>query len=85
MSGSDQRDEEYQPQLNELIPLSMAVEISGYTHPHLALLARQGKLWAMKIGGRWVTTESAVREYLARDPRPGPKTKEDDQSENEKI
>ncbi len=80
MSGSDQQDENNQPRLDELIPLSKAVDISGYTRHHLALLARRGKLWAMKIGGRWVTTESAVREYLARDPRPGPKPNLDNQS-----
>jgi hypothetical protein len=30
-------------------------------------------LWGAKIGRNWVTTEQAVRAYLARDRRPGPK------------
>ena len=62
------------PGLDELISLSKAAELSGLTQPHLALLVRQGKLWGHKIGRNWVTTEKAVREYLARDRRPGPKT-----------
>ena len=62
-----------QPSLNELIPLSQAAEISGLTQPHLALMIRKGKLWGQKIGRNWVTTEPAVREYLARDRKPGPK------------
>jgi len=81
MSGSNQLDDSDQPRLEDLIPLSKAAEISGYTQPHIALLARRGELWASKIGGRWVTTEKAVREYLARNLRPGPKPKQDDQAE----
>lgn len=73
MPASDREDEDYQPGLEELIPLSQAAKISGLTAPHLALLARNGELWARKIGERWVTTEKAVKAYLARDRRPGPK------------
>lgn len=59
----------------ELIPLSEAAAISGLTQEHLALLARRGRLKARKIGRDWVTTRSAVKEYLgnaflrSRDPR----------------
>jgi excisionase family DNA binding protein len=56
-----------------LISLSEAAEISGLSSGHLRLLASQGKIWAAKIGRNWVTTEAAVREYLAQDRRPGPK------------
>jgi hypothetical protein len=62
-----------QPRLDELISLSQAAELSGLTQPHLALLIRQGKLWGEKIGRNWVTTEIAVREYLALGHKPGPK------------
>lgn len=59
----------------ELIPLRKAAEISGLTRQQLAFLIRQGKLWGDKMGGRdWYTTKEAVREYMARDRRPGPKT-----------
>ena len=75
MSGSRAGSDDYQPPLDELIPLKKAAEISGLTQGHLSLLIRNGDLWGTKMGGRnWFTTEEAVREYLARDPRPGPKT-----------
>jgi hypothetical protein len=63
-----------QPKLDEVIPLSKAAKLSGLTQEHLALLIRQGKLWGQKMGSPiWFTTEKAVREYLARDRKPGPK------------
>jgi len=75
MPDSNTRDGDYQPRLEDLISLQKAVKLSGLTRQHLALLIRQGKLWGSKLGGRdWYTTEEAVREYLARDRRTGPKT-----------
>jgi hypothetical protein len=73
MPGKPKQRISLQPPLDELIPLSMAAELSGLSLGHLGLLIRQGKLWGKKIGRNWVTTEPAVREYLARDRRPGPK------------
>ena len=68
-------DSDYQPRLEDLISLQIAVKLSGLTRQHLALLIRQGIIWGSKLGGRdWYTTEEAVREYLARDRRPGPKS-----------
>lgn len=63
-----------QPRLEDLISLKKAAEISGLSPDHLRRLAGGGELWGVKIGRNWVTTEQAVREYLARDRRPGPKT-----------
>lgn len=59
----------------QLISLAEAAEISGLSRGHLRLLAGQGKIWATKIGRDWLTTENAVREYIATDRRPGPKPK----------
>jgi len=61
----------------QLIPLSQAAELSGITQSHLRLLARQGKLWAKKLGRDWLTTEAAVKKYLATERKPGPKPKDD--------
>jgi hypothetical protein len=64
------------PSLDELIPLRKAANISGLTQEHLTYLIRKGKLWGDKIGSPiWFTTEQAVREYMARDRKPGPKPK----------
>jgi len=59
----------------KLISLAEAAEISSLSQGHLRLLVNQGKLWGTKIGRNWVTTEQAVRDYIATDRRPGPKPK----------
>ena len=41
--------------------------------PVVDLIGR-GEVAGIKIGRNWVTTEEAVREYLSKDRRPGPKT-----------
>ncbi|NLF78910.1 MAG: helix-turn-helix domain-containing protein [Chloroflexi bacterium] len=61
---------------SKLISLAQAAEISGFTPSHLRLLARQGKLWATKLGRDWLTTEAAVREYLAKERKRGPKPRD---------
>lgn len=64
-----------EPRLEELIPLRKAAELSGLSSSHLRLLVSRGEIWGKKLGRNWVTTAQAVREYLARDRRPGPKPK----------
>jgi hypothetical protein len=66
-----------QPSLDELISLSEAAKLSGLSHSHLRLLARNGEIWVKWLGRGWFTTEKAVQEYLARDRRPGPKPQSD--------
>lgn len=61
---------------NQLISLAEAAKSSGLSQGHIRLLAKQGKIWATKIGRNWVTTQDAVQAYLATNPRPGPKPKE---------
>ena len=46
------------------ISLGEAAAQFGLSHSHLKLLARSGKLRAIKIGHSWVTTREAVAEYL---------------------
>ncbi len=65
-----------QPRLDDLISLQEAAELSGFTTRHLRLLATSGEIWAKKLGRNWFTTAQTVREYLARDRKPGPKSKQ---------
>ena len=65
-----------QPNLGELITLSEAAELSGFTTRHLRHLAVNGEIWAKKLGRNWFTTAQAVREYLALERKPGPKPKQ---------
>jgi hypothetical protein len=73
MPGSNQENSPEQPRLDELITLREAAELSGLSHSHLRLLVRRGDIWGEKKGRDWFTTARAVREYLAREHRPGPK------------
>jgi excisionase family DNA binding protein len=58
----------------EWITLAQAAEISGFSRGHLRLLLRQGKLKGTKLGRDWLTTKAAIREYLAMERKPGPKS-----------
>ena len=55
---------DYKPDIDELISLRQAAEISGYTTNHLRLLVSKNELWAKKIDSFWVTTEKAILEYM---------------------
>ena len=71
MPGEVQEDSEYQPHWNELITLHEAAKLSELSPNHLRHLVSQGDVWGRKLGRDWFTTELAVKEYLARDSRPG--------------
>ncbi len=75
MSGSEQPDETYQPGLDDLISLSEAAKRTGLSASHLRLIVRRGEIWGRKLGRNWLTTEQAVRDYLAQEHKPGPKPK----------
>ena len=48
---------------SEYLPLAELARISGYAAPHLGWLVRQGRLPAVKRGGRWYSTVEAVERY----------------------
>jgi hypothetical protein len=50
-------DEHYQQ-------LAVLAKLTGHDPNYLGLLARQGKLEAMKRGGRWYSTQAAIQTYL---------------------
>lgn len=77
MPNKDPEGNEYQPRWNELITLQEAAKFSGLSYSHLRRIARQGDIWARKLGNNWFTTEQAVKSYLVRERRPGPKVKKD--------
>ncbi len=58
----------------QFISLSDASKRVGLSSDHLRRLAIDGKLWAVKMGRNWVTTEEALRAYLATNPKPGRKS-----------
>lgn len=48
---------------SEYVSLAELARISGYAAPHLGWLVRQGRLEAVKRGGRWYSTVAAVERY----------------------
>lgn len=60
----------------QLISVTAAARLSGLTPSFIRRLLRRGDIAGIKVGARsWLTTEAAVRDYLKRDRRPGPKPK----------
>jgi Fic family protein len=56
------------PDLNEkqgYISLQEATKYCDYSQEYLSLLARKGKLTAIKINKNWVTTREAVEDYMS--------------------
>jgi excisionase family DNA binding protein len=50
---------------DDFLSLREAAARTGLSASHLRLLARTGRIEAQRIGSYWVTTEAAVRAYLA--------------------
>ena len=76
MNDKDENKQK-QTRLDELISLREASDLSGLSQGHLSHLIRQSDLWGRKIGRNWVTTTKAMKEYLAHERRPGPKSKKE--------
>jgi len=55
----------------ELLSLAELAKDSKYSQAYLSLLARQGKLSAMKLGRNWLSSKKAVDEYIAKRQRKG--------------
>ena len=58
-----------------LISVTQASELSKLTPSYIRRLLRNGEMWGVKIGRNWLTTEKAVRGYLSKERRPGPKSR----------
>ena len=59
---------------SNLISVTEASQISGFTPAWIRRLISRGEIQGVKIGHNWLTTEEEIREYMQRDRRPGPKT-----------
>jgi len=64
-----------------LISVTEASQISGLTTSYIRRLLRQGIIEGVKISRNWLTTEEAIREYLGKERRPGPKTRQENHPE----
>ncbi|HWQ89227.1 MAG TPA: helix-turn-helix domain-containing protein [Desulfitobacteriaceae bacterium] len=63
------------PDIKDLITFSQGANIAGLSDRHLRKLAAANEIWAMKLGRNWYTTEKAIKDYLAKGIKRGPKPK----------
>jgi len=56
-------------QQKEYISLTEASKLCSYSQEYLSLLARKGKIHAIKQGRNWLTTAEAIQEYIAQHKR----------------
>ena len=59
----------------KFISVTEASVISGLTTSHVRYLLRNGEIEGVKVGRNWLTSEKAIRDYVATGHRPGPKTR----------
>lgn len=50
--------------VGKFISMSEAAKLTPYSAEYLSLLARKGRLEAVKVSRDWLTTEEAVKAYL---------------------
>lgn len=55
----------------KLISVTEAAEISNLTTRYIRRLIKEERIWGVKIGRNWLTTEKAIRDFLQTDRRPG--------------
>ena len=59
--------------MSEWISVKEAAEWTRYSESHIRYLLRKGEVEGRKFGRDWFTTKEALQEYIATNPRPGPK------------
>lgn len=50
--------------LDEFIDLKTASKLSGIAPVTLRTQVEKGRLWAIKLGGQWITTRERLQQYL---------------------
>jgi len=60
---------------SRLISVTEASRISGLSTGFLRRMLRRKEIEGVKIGRNWLTTRRAIRAYLQKERRPGPKSK----------
>ena len=50
--------------VDELIDLRMASKLAAIAPVTLRTQAEKGRLWAIRLGGQWVTTRECLQQYL---------------------
>jgi hypothetical protein len=59
------------PDKDQLISLAEAARRYGFSQEYLSLLARKGRLKAVKIARNWLTTPADVEDYIRSRQRRG--------------
>lgn len=64
-----------QPNLQDLIPLSDAAILAGFSDRHIRKLVTQKIIWGIKLGRNWFTTKQEINIYKSIVHKTGPKPK----------
>jgi excisionase family DNA binding protein len=73
VSGESEEPKFPKELVSKLITVTEASRSSNLTPSYIRRLLRNGEIEGEKVGEIWLTTEEALRDYLKRDRRPGPK------------
>ena len=57
--------------VDEFLDLRMASKLAAIAPVTLRTQAEKGRLWAIRLGGQWVTTRERLQQYLDSRVRPG--------------
>ncbi|MCC6457932.1 MAG: helix-turn-helix domain-containing protein [Caldilineaceae bacterium] len=74
MSGENQAPKNLEDLTSQLISVTEAHERTQLSVAWIRRLLQRGEIAGVKVGRNWLTTEQAVRDYLKKDRRPGPKS-----------
>lgn len=77
MSGEAEKENPLEELKGSVISVAEAVAITKMTPSYIRRLIRTKKIAGVKFGRDWFTTEEAIREYLRKERRPGPKGQEE--------
>jgi excisionase family DNA binding protein len=73
VSGENDESKSLEDLTAQLISVTEAHERTGLSLAWIRRLLQRGEIEGVKVGRNWLTTERAVRDYLEKDRRPGPK------------
>lgn len=74
MSGENEESKNLEDLASQLISVTEAHKRTELSVAWIRRLLQRGEIAGVKVGRNWLTTEQAVRDYLEKDRRTGPKS-----------
>jgi excisionase family DNA binding protein len=74
VTGENDESKSLEDLTSQLISVTEAHNRTNLSVAWIRRLLQRGEIEGVKVGRNWLTTEQAVRDYLEKDRRPGPKS-----------